>query len=1340
MNNTEEISVRFWVENSLTSPEANTVSSDATSALSFSLPASLKTDLTAWLKKNKISVPLFYNMAFGLLCNRYIASSNITFGFAVGHKNNQTNQINVKSEIKSIESKITAGMTIKQYSKNIAKELDKKQGLQQTILHYILLEKSQERKKIKDLITINTAYYPLILSFDAKQPSKFEIIYNNRLFEKEIVEEIGNHFFELISSMINGKVKDITKFSILTESEKSFYYNQLKGSSFTDEQFDIKSSVGDLFAITAGSHANKIAIYHEENKITYGELNHLSSLLAAYLLHHSIGEGNTICVYSERNILLMIYMLAIFKIGAIFVPINSKYPNERIEYILNDSDASLLITDQPLKFNLPANLKHLELQSLDQVAALKNHLNEFTLNPIKPDAIAYIIYTSGTTGQPKGVMVEHKSLINLSNWYCNNFYISHLDHASQFASQGFDTFFCETIPFLLIGASVHIIEDQIKLTPTLFFDWIAKHQITICDIPTAYAKVLFSMHWPPLATLKTVKIGGESIKKYPEQIFSFDIWNTYGPTEATVEATYKKIYSAYSAVNHALDKHVPPIGKPIHHSSIWIVDQYDELVPHGVSGELLIGGVNLARGYWKKSDLTKKKFITNPFISKPNSRLYRTGDLVRMLPNGDLEYIGRRDDQVKIRGYRVELGEIESVMSQYPDVRDVAVIVKENANHEKQIYAYVVPDLERLRFIFQQSCILRVGDHCVEALTENFSKGGIRLSSVSNQSQIGETVSIDIKLPGAASNRTFKGRVIWKEEAECGIAFELTEDDQQFLYRSIQFYLSSQNTQEIVARSAIKRNIKFVLKKALPEYMLPSTIITLLDMPVTFSGKIDKHALPDPNKYLQPTHDVIQPKTEKEKKLAEIWSSVLNKPVVSLGDSFFELGGNSLLVAELSIKILETFGVLIPVNILFDLPYLAIQAEYLETGGEKYNTQSQIQELIQKDIDLPEYLRSTGHLSQYVKSPKNILLTGAGGFLGVFLLKALLENSDAIIYCFIRKGDFETPIQRLLQVVEKFELQNYISISNRRIVVIGGDLSQNCFGLPRDLYDALAKKIDLIFHCGAQVNTMASYDTLRGSNVLGTLEVIKFAVSEVDKPIHYVSTLSAAYLKNENGELDEAFPIDDYGDLTGGYALSKWAAECLLTKMNARGLPIVIYRSGYIGGFSKTGVTNLNDALLMLIKGCIQLGVAPDIHEKITLLPVDFVAYSITKIALTYPTKTEVYHVDHPTGIMWADLVDWLNKYGYRVQLITLSRFQKLLSMISKQNALYPLLPYYLSLKEGKLAPEVVTTNYFHALSECHLICPLLDSDLLTLYFNYLRSVNFLPALSLVETNITSKT
>jgi thioester reductase-like protein len=709
--------------------------------------------------------------------------------------------------------------------------------------------------------------------------------------------------------------------------------------------------------------------------------------------------------------------------------------------------------------------------------------------------------------------------------------------------------------------------------------------------------------------------------------------------------------------------------------------------------------------------------------------LYRTGDLAKWSADGELHFVGRIDHQVKIRGYRIELGDIEHAISQHPDVNEAVVIAKENINGEKSLIAYVVPNLERGRYLYQERCLISTRpNHFMEAVTEDISKNGAALSGISEIIPIGSSLELHVKLPGLTDSKLLHARLIWQKDSRCGVVFDLSAKDQEILAKSIDFYLASHNVMELVLSTAAKRSLRKALKKKLPDYMVPPVFVNLLQFPLTFSGKIDVRALPPPTQFDQILQsEFIPAKTVTEKKLVTIWHTLLQAKTISMTDNFFDLGGNSLSAAELSIHILNEFHQSIPTKILFDLPYIPILAEYIDTHGKNYQSQTSVQDDIERDTQLSDNISPTKKLSASIASPEHILLTGAGGFLGIYLLRELLKSTEAKIYCLIRKGEFETAAKRLMSTVESYHLSEDISLANRRIVAIPSDLSFDNFGLPLEQYNSLVSKVDLIYHCGAQVNTMAAYNKLRGSNVQGTLEIIKFATRQIDKPIHYISTLSSAYRKDESGVLVEAWPDDNYSELIGGYALSKWVSERLLTAVNTRGLPVSIYRSGYISGQSDNGMTNLNDALLLLIKGCIQMGLAPEMNEKITILPVDFVSKAIVNISLHAPAQSEIYHIDHPTGILWTDLIAWLNEYGYKIKLLPMEEWKHHLMLISRDNALFPFLPTYLARENETVIPNVDITHARAVLKTLKLDYPAINDELLTIYFDYLSLINFIP-------------
>lgn len=1318
---TEELASRLSLEEHLGESENNNI------AVNFHLKKTilknnLKKNIHFYCKKNKMSWLLLAHTAWGLLINRFSTADHIVFGSCYGSVKGKN--IFQNKSITFLKSIITSQISFLKLGKNIKTQLNQKKSDKKLFaqVRYLLLINEKSKKNSQ---AIDNNHFLLTLVIDKLKPNQFYIYYNPIAFSLQSINIIAEHLELILQEVIADPNKKACEINLLTKHEKNLLLNEWCCPK--DKTSLELSSIFASFQSQAEKNPDQPAIEYEEQILSYKEIAQLVNNLACSLINKNVHVGDRICVLMDRTPTLLIAMLAIFKVGAIFIPINLKYPKERIDYVLDDSQATFIIANQ--KDMVPESYQNkLLLVSRNHFEINLPAANQVVSSIVDLEEVAYIIYTSGTTGNPKGVMIKHRGLINLTKWYITSFQITKEDRASQFASQGFDPFFCETVPFLMTGACVCIVDDNIKLTPSEFFLWLAKYKITICDLPTSYALMLFSLSWPELPSLRMIKIGGESITHYPTQKFSFDIWNGYGPTETTVETTYAKIYSA-NFPNEIIKHRTPPIGKPVTNNEAYIVDKHFQLLPIGIAGELLIGGEGLAKGYWNKDNLTNEKFINHSFDNKNIKKLYRTGDLARWLPDGNIEFIGRIDYQIKIRGFRIEPGEIETAISAHPDVNEVVVLANKDIKGEKSLIAYITPNLDKGRYLYQERCLLSFSnDKFMETITEDISKYGIALSGITEQLTKDQLVRLHLKLPGLSDSKTLNGHLVWQHDNRCGILFDLNDDERITVNKSIDYYLSTHNIMEMVLSASAKRNLRKALRKKLPEYMIPAAFVTLMEFPLTFSGKIDAKALPPPQefeKFFQ--KKFVAPQSETEKKLAAIWSRLLKQATISMSDNYFDLGGTSLTAAELSSIILDEFKISIPTQILFDLPYIPVLAEYIDTKGKQYTTHTSIQDDIKRDAKLHDNIVANKKISPNLSEPKNILLTGAGGFLGIYLLKELLAQTNAKIHCIIRKGEFETAAKRLLVTIEKFKLEKDVSLANRRIIAIPGDISFDNFGLPTEHYQNLAEHVDLIYHCGAQVNIMTAYHKLRGSNVQGTIEAIKFAVKKINKPIHYISTLSSAYLKNEQGQLIEEFPTSQYEDLFGGYAISKWISERLLAQIADRGLPASIYRSGYIAGDAITGIANLNDALFMLMKGCIQMGYAPDLNEQITLLPVDFVSEAIVQISLKHPDKKSVYHIDHPKGISWIDLIAWINDYGYKVNLITTKEWQQKLTHISHDNALFPFLPYYLALEGNQLYPAVDVSKTAAILKDLKIDYPPIDHQLLSLYFKYFRAMNFIP-------------
>lgn len=1319
-------SEKIWLERISTNTD---IATNKYNKIEFNLNLNIneQTLIHDFLKQHKIRLEVLIKACWGLMLSRLGAVDYLLFGCSTPTLINK-HKHDIHNSLQPIKVIIDNRITVERYIGKIQSQIAKKNILKNIpeTLRYLLICKG--KNKVENFLTnIDPINFPLILFANIENPSKNAIIYNENLFVKEDIIRIATYFNVLITELCTRYTEKVVSLKLLPDSEKNKILFKFNYPKFDFPVSDLNSCMHDLFKQQVLRQPDHIAITDGDYVISYKELDVASDLLAEQLMKRGVLPGKCICVCMERTPTWIMAILAIFKVGAVYIPLNPKFSNDRIKFVLqNCSPACILAND---KQNIPSqhHQKFLFLTKDWNKLNLSQKTTE-TLPHVDLESVAYIIYTSGTTGKPKGVMVKHKSLTNLISWYQAAFNVYSQDKVSQFSSQGFGSHLCEIAPALALGASLHIVDDNTKLTPSLFFEWLQHKKITICDLTIAYVQLLFAMHWPSNLSLRLMKISGEKLIHYPTNEVKFDIWNVYGPTEATTEATYMKIHSG-KINQQKLATSTPPIGKPIPGSIVYVVDQYFQPVPIGVCGELLIGGIAVSSGYINNDELTKKKFISNPLDITDTTTFYRTGDLVRWLPDGNLEFVGKVDNQVKLRRYRVELSDIENALSKATDVNEVAVILKENIHKEKSLVAYIVPNLESQRHFYHQRCIFTIDNkRFFEAITVDISKNGMTLFGITEPLSPAQYIQVKVKLPGFSGSKIVTGNIVWQTDGRCGIAYDMPASELELIQKSIDYHLSSNNVMELILNSSAKLYLKKSLQQHIPEHMVPSVYLTLMNFPLNLNGKIDLKALPPPQNFDQLLNrEFIPANTFTEKKLSSIWSEILGKDKISMNDNFFDLGGTSLSAADLSVCIMREFKTPIPPKILYDLSYIPILAGYIDSKGSHYQPQPFIHEELSNDCLLSANYSPTSKLQSTSKEPKHILLTGASGFLGVYLLRDILFNTNAKIYCLIRKGQIDTAAKRLIETIRNFGLDKDINYTERRIIAIASDISFDNFGLPLEQYNSLLDKVDMIYHCGAQVNIMASYNKLRASNVIGTLEVIKFATKHYDKPIHYISTLSSAQLKNKLGQLSEEFPDENYTELFGGYATSKWVAERMLTHIKKNGLPVSIYRSGYISGDTNTGITNANDTLLLLIKGCIQMGIAPDMKEKIAMLPVDFVSKAIVGISLYQPDSSSVYHLDHPIGFLWVDLIHWINEFGYPVQLVSMKKWQEKLTGLDKSNALYPFLPYYLALPTNYCSPDADITQANSTLKKINLSFPSIDNKLLSTYFNYLIEVKFLP-------------
>ncbi|AIG26780.1 non-ribosomal peptide synthetase [Brevibacillus laterosporus] len=484
----------------------------------------------------------------------------------------------------------------------------------------------------------------------------FDWEYRTQLFCQETIERMIQHYLSILNQVIadpNIKLRDI---DMMTDAEKEHLLTEIN-NTFKSIPQDVTALT--LFEQVAVAMPEQIAVVFGAQQLTYRELDEKASLLAQTLRTKGVGQEDIVAILSDRSLEMIIGLIAIVKAGAAFLPIDPEYPTERIEYMLSDSKAKILLVHR----NRDIAAASEEWTDICETLLLTDDrlyqvVTDEPLDAIvQPDSLAYVIYTSGSTGQPKGVMIEHHSLVNLCLWHQTSFDLTAADHTTKYAGFGFDASVWEIFPTLITGATLHIIPDDIRLDAELLNHYFEVHGITVSFLPTQMCELFQELDNRSLRVLLT---GGDKLKTFIPR--SYQLINNYGPTENTVVATSTLLTQASNNL---------PIGRPIQNVQALVLSSNGQLQPIGVPGELCIGGAGLARGYLNRPDLTAEKFVSHPLL--PEQTIYRTGDFVRISQDGQLEYLGRIDQQVKIRGYRIELGEIETRMLQYPGVKEAVV-------------------------------------------------------------------------------------------------------------------------------------------------------------------------------------------------------------------------------------------------------------------------------------------------------------------------------------------------------------------------------------------------------------------------------------------------------------------------------------------------------------------------------------------------------------------------------------------------------------------------------------------------------------------------------------------
>ena len=495
--------------------------------------------------------------------------------------------------------------------------------------------------------------------------------FNTDLFDKDTIHRMVGHYRALLEGVAADPDRKITVLPLLTDAERT---KLLVEWNDTRVDFPRDQCIHRLFEAQADRTPDALAVWCAGNTLTYRGLNARANRLAGYLRKRGVGPDTPVGICMGRSLEMVVAILGVLKAGGAYVPLDPSHPRERLAFLLEDTGAPVLLTQENVSGALPGHLP--ETVFLD--SARDPLAQECEDNPggrPAPENLAYVIYTSGSTGTPKGVAIPHRALCNNIVWARGAFGITESDAVLQMSPFCFDASVSEIFLPLLSGASLVMAPPEIQYDPVGLLELVAGRNVTTIQLVPSLLKVLLEESGiRNCGCLKRIICGGEvlpaDLRDRCLETLPAELFNLYGPTETTIDATYR-------FCRRDKEHRGVPIGRPIANFQAYVLDRNLQPVPVGVPGELCLGGVGLARGYLNRPELTAEKFIPNPFREGTGERIYRTGDLVRYLPDGNIEFLDRLDQQVKIRGYRIELGEIEAALRQHPAVDDVLVLAKE---------------------------------------------------------------------------------------------------------------------------------------------------------------------------------------------------------------------------------------------------------------------------------------------------------------------------------------------------------------------------------------------------------------------------------------------------------------------------------------------------------------------------------------------------------------------------------------------------------------------------------------------------------------------------------------
>ena len=1045
-----------------------------------------------------------------------------------------------------------------------ANELTRRGRDVESIIRYNVVSNSGESKTIR-AVEHYESHLPLTVrvNYNLSDKAGLQLItleYQTAAFTNEQMENMAFQMKTMIMYAVNHPDLPCGEWKMpLSDAEMA----RLANFNRTECEYDNTQTIPSLFRKAAAMYPDNDCVVYDGRHYSYKEVDELSDNIAWMIHERGIGQEQVVSVLIPRCEYMAIASLAIVKAGAAYQPLDPTYPEERLNFMMQDADARLLICDRSLRPKV--NEYQGDILYIDEITTTASSPSatvprsfasgRLPLSPL-PSSLFILLYTSGSTGTPKGCQIEHRNIVAFCHWY-QRYYNLHPAHkVAAYASYGFDANMMDMYPAITCGASTHIIPEEIRLDIIALNEYFEREGITHSFMTTQVGRMFATS--VDNHSLFHLSIGGE--KLVPCEVDKpYKFYNVYGPTECTIFSTAYPMTSIKDNV---------PIGSPVDNMKAYVIDKQKHLLPIGAPGELCLSGPQISRGYLNRPEQTAKAYEPNPFSNEDGyERIYHTGDIVRWLPDGNIEFVGRKDAQVKIRGFRIELTEVEAVVREYPQIKDATVQAFDAPGGGKFICAYIVSD---------------------------------------------EKVDV--------------------------------------------------------------QSLNAFIQERKPPYMVPAVTMQIDKIPLNQNQKVNKKALPTPElKQEETTSSIVAPKTDLQKTICDIYSEVLGLERVGITDNFFLIGGTSILAIKVAMKCMLK-GLHVVYSEIFQYAMPAELAAYLE--GKEVNDSASSSVEVATDSDKEEsettvdqpwrkalVYNNSEHVGLLDITPTHTyLLTGATGFLGVHILNYIIENTDATVYCLVRKGSFDSPEERLEGICFYYFNKSYADLVGKRIFCIDGEIDN------KTLVDSLADlPFDTLINAAAIVKHFSNDDSLERVNVEGVRYLAEMCL-RAGRRITHVSTLSVGGLNVDNAvDINRKFYESDlfFGQDTtyNVYVDTKSRGEEALLNLVPSGLKGKIVRVGNLMSRNDDGEFQINfntNGFMRTLRGYTTLGCCPVslADKEYEFSPIDAVAKAIVMLSDTNPEFT-VFHIYNRHRVHLIDIIQMLNDMGMKIDMVEDNVFQQ---------------------------------------------------------------------------------